>query len=123
MELLLEEKGPVAPPPILGQPYQAVAEVVMKWPGVIAATHWHLYRRDEVDGVDFYVGERELGHIHLNGHVHLATNQQLHDTFIGNGWAETFPIGGSYAMWTLFRIRHESQVDLAIRLFRLNYER
>ena len=123
MELLLEEKGPVAPPPVLSHPYQAVAETVMSWPGVIAATHWHLHRRGEVDGVDFYLGARELGHIHLDGRVHLATNQELHDTFIGRGWAEQFPIGGSYANWTLFRIQDENQVDLAIQLFQLNYER
>lgn len=31
--------------------------------------------------------------------------------------------GGSYAPWTQFRIRNESDADYAIQLFRLTYER
>lgn len=123
MELLLEDKGPIAPPPVLDQPFQSVADAVMSWPGVIAASHWHLYRRDEVDGVDFYVGDRELGHIHLDGQIHLATDRYFRDALVGSGRAETFPYGGSYDTWVLFRVRGEADIEHAIELFRLNYER
>ena len=123
MELALELKGPVAPPPILAQPFQRVAETVASWPGVIAATHWHLFQKGEVDGADFYVGTRELGHIHLDGDVHLATDKALRDASIASGEAKRFPYGGSYQTWTLIHIRSEADADTAIHLMRRNYDR
>ncbi len=128
MELSLQQKGIIAPPPVLAQPYRQVVDEVAGWPGVIAATHWHLYRPTEVDGADFYVGnkelgDRELGHIHLDGQVHLATDQALHDEFLAAGRAEPFPFGGSYRNWVLFRLRVEGDVPAAIELFRRNYQR
>jgi hypothetical protein len=123
MELSLEQKGPFAPPPVLSGPCQRVAKAVASWPGVIAAAHWHLYRENSVDGADFYVGSRELGHIHLDGDVHLATDKTLHDAFLASGEAERFPYGGTYATWTLIHIDTEADADKAIRLIRRNYDR
>ena len=51
-------------------PAQSVSAEIQSWPGIIAATHWFLYDRTQVDGADFYVGEKELGHIHLDGELH-----------------------------------------------------
>lgn len=123
MELRIGQKGRVAPPPTLDDPFQRVSEAIASWNCVTALTHWHLSRRGKVDGSDFYVANRELGHIHLNGEVHLATDKRLHAKFVGDGRAEPFPFGGTYATWTLFRIRSESDAKYAISLFRQNYER
>lgn len=56
MPLRLSEKGPVAPPPVLAEPLEQLSRVVRWWPGIIAATRWNLWRKSEVDGVDFYRG-------------------------------------------------------------------
>ena len=89
-----------------------------KWPGIIAATHWHLSRRDEVDGADFYIGEQELGHIHLDGEVHLATDLEMRKSLVEAGLARPFPW---YKSWVELSIRTEPDAAHAIRLFRLNY--
>lgn len=123
MKLSLKQKGRIAPPPVLDDPFQAVAQTVATWPGVVAATHWHLSRNGVVDGADFYAGPDEIGHIHLNGNVHLATDQVLQEKILAEGRAEPFMFGGSYANWTQFRIRNESDADYAIHLFRLTYKR
>jgi hypothetical protein len=123
MELLLGQKGPISAPPILTHPYQTAAETIASWAGVTAVTHWHLENKGQVDGVDYYVHDREMGHIHLNGDVHLATDSILRDEFVGSGNAEPFPFGGSYAVWTLYQMRAASDVDHAVMLFRRNYER
>ena len=70
----LEQKGVIQSLPILPGPAEATSRSVQSWSGVIAATHWHLYRREQVDGADFYVGAEELGHLHLDGEAHLATS-------------------------------------------------
>ena len=61
---------------------QALSVEVQSWPGVIAATHWHFNRPNEVNGADFYVGTDELGHIHLDGEVHLATSIELREALL-----------------------------------------
>lgn len=122
MELALGQKGPVAPPPNLEQPYQTAATAIAVWDEVITATHWHLYRKAEVDGIDFYVGERELGHIHLDGWVHLATNQTLCKPLISREFAEAFPYSG-YEHWVSYKIESMSHAKHAIWLFHLNYLR
>ena len=66
-------KGPIAPPPILNGMTAAVADTVATWPNVVPTAHWDVYDSSRVDGIDFYVGEDELGHIHLDGSIHLAT--------------------------------------------------
>ena len=67
-------KGPVVPPLTLDGIVATVAETVSNWPGVISTAHWDLYDSSRIDGIDFYVGEDELGHIHLDGSIHLATH-------------------------------------------------
>ena len=114
----LAHKGPFRPAPALVGPAGRVAETVAKWPGIIAATHWHLSRRDEVDGADFYIGEQELGHIHLDGEVHLATDLEMRKSLVEAGLARPFPW---YKSWVEVSIRDEADADHAIQLFRLNY--
>ena len=116
----LVDKGIVRPPPKLAGPAARVAETVASWPCVIAATHWHISRKDEVNGADFYVGDEELGHIHLEGDVHLATTLELRKILVAANLARPFPW---YKSWVEASIRTEEEADQAIWLFRLNYER
>lgn len=122
MELSLGQKGPVFPPPILDEPYQTTISAVSGWKDIKAVTHWHLYKKSQVDGIDFYVKDRELGHIHLNGDVHLATNTFLRKQLVNRELASSFPYPG-YEDWILFQINNLQNAQHAAWLFRLNYDR
>ena len=73
-----------------------------------------------MDGADFYVGEKELGHIHLDGWVHLATNKELSQVMLKNKLAIKFPYAQN---WVMFSISNKQSVNNAILLFKLNYRR
>jgi len=116
----LKDKGPILPAPVLSKYPQMVSEEIQTWSKIISATHWDLYDKSKVDGADFYVGEKELGHIHLDGWVHLATNKALAQVIMKNNLAEKFP----YAQdWVMFSIDKKQDVKKAILLFQLNYDR
>lgn len=116
----LEEKGPIVPAPVLSKYPQMVSEEIQTWSNIISATHWDLHDRTKVDGADFYVGKKELGHIHLDGWVHLATNKELSQAILKNKLAEKFPYAQN---WVMFSITNAQNVKKAIRLFQLNYDR
>jgi hypothetical protein len=111
-------KGPVAPPPALDGPLQTIVDAVAGWPGVNTTVHWHLTDRSRVDGVDFYVGEEELGHLHLDGSIHLATSPALGKAMIAEGVAKPFRYQQGWVEEQVRRIG----TDAAIALFRRNYE-
>lgn len=114
-----EAKGPMAPPTAPGGTVQAVAHAVAGWPEVAATTHWHLNDKTKVDGVDFYVGTEELGHIHLDGSIHLATSPTLSRAIVAEGLGRPFPwVHG----WTLASV-DVLGVEAAVALFRRNYDR
>lgn len=114
-----EAKGRVAPPPVLDDAIQAVADRIAAWPGVEATTHWHLADKNRVDGVDFYVGKDELGHIHLEGSIHLASDPTLGAELVADGLGRPFPyIRG----WTLASMA-ELGIEGSVALFRRNYDR
>lgn len=113
------EKGPVCPPPILDGQLDAVARVVSGWPAVIATTHWNPFRPSEVDGIDFYVGEEELGHIHLDGSIHLATSPSLGRALVAEGSAKPFRYQQGWVEQQVQRIGS----DAAVALFQRNYQR
>lgn len=119
----LTEKGPVKPAPVLAGPGQKTAEAIMSWPAIISATHWDLFNRSRVDGADFYVGESELGHIHLNGEVHLAATAGLGVALLQRGLVSPLPYGKAYGDWVSFMIRTDSHAGHATWLFQLNYDR
>lgn len=123
MNMNLHQKGKIQPAPRLADPLEGVSQSIQSWRGVAAATHWHLYDRSRVDGADFYVGQAELGHIHLDGEVHLATTGDLRDCLIGAGLCRPFSFGGSYAGWVEISIYSPDDARRAAFLFRLNYHR
>ena len=113
------DKGPVIPPPMLDGLLGAVADAVAGWPGVIATAHWGPFHPSRIDGVDFYVGEEELGHIHFDGSVHIATSPRLGKAIVAAGLARPFP-------WHRGWVHEQVQgigPDAAVVLFRRNYER
>jgi hypothetical protein len=116
----LADKGPIKPPPVLKGPAQIVSLEIQSWPGIIAATHWFLLDQTQVDGADFYVGERELGHIHLDGEIHLSVTRLLAATLIEHGLADRFEWGNA---WVQYPIRRKADVDHALWLFHLAYDR
>jgi hypothetical protein len=113
------DKGPVAPPPVLDGTLGAVSQALVAWPDVVATVHWDLDDTTRVDGVDFYVGERELGHVHLDGSLHLATNPTLGAALVADGLARRFPYAKGWVCENVDRIGAEA----AIALFRRNYDR
>ena len=116
----LASKGPMQPVPRLVGPAQRVSELIQTWPDIIAATHWDLYDNKKINGADFYVGQNELGHIHLDGDIHLATTKQLRAALISAGLAEPFPW---YDSWVQFRITDDLSIKHGAWLFKLNYDR
>ena len=118
--MTLEEKGPIMPPPQLREFPQQVSTELQTWEGLTAATHWNLYNRSKPDGADFYVGDEELGHIHLNGEVHLAAGEELAAVLIKNKLGQKFPYGDG---WVTTLIKSGEDVAHAVWLFRLNYKR
>ena len=116
----LESKGEIRPPPRLKGPAQSVSREIQSWPGIIAATHWFLYDRTQVDGADFYVGEKELGHIHLDGELHLCVTVGLRRQLIEAGLAEALPWADDCIQAPISNRRDARN---AVWLFRLAYDR
>ena len=113
-----DAKGPLAPPPKLDGPLQAVIDAVSAWPGIRTTVHWHLVDRTRVDGVDFYLDEAELGHVHLDGSIHLATRPALGRTMIDEGVAKPFRYARGWVEEEVGRVGK----DAAVSLFRRHYE-
>ena len=114
-----EAKGAIAPPPPLEGQLNDAAEAISAWPGVVATSHWHLIDQSRTDGVDFYVGCAELGHIHLDGSIHLATSPSLGARMVAEGVARPFPYARGWALSSVTTLG----VDGSVALFRRNYDR
>lgn len=108
----------MAAPPRLSGPLAEVAGAVAAWPGVESSVHWHFADRSRVDGVDFYVGEVELGHLHLDGALHLATSPALGQAMVLAGLARRFPYQRGWVCEDVDAIG----ASAAIALFERNYQ-
>lgn len=118
----LQHKGPIVSPPTLSRAAERVAVEVRSWPGIVCAAHWFGFGERVVDGTDFYVGEVELGHIHLDGELHLAASRPLRNALVTRGFArpaEWDPAGP----WVVTTVRRAADVARGLWLFRLNYAR
>jgi hypothetical protein len=73
-----------------------------------------------VDGADFYVGERELGHIHLDGEAHIAVPAAVRKALITAGLALPFRWSAAFVA---FEIATKGDVARAAWLFQLAYDR
>ena len=86
-----------------------------------------LTRPDEIAEVvsfllntDFYVGEKELGHIHLDGEMHLCVTVGLRRRLIEGGLAEALPWAEDCIQAPISNRRDAKN---ALWLFRLAYDR
>ena len=116
----LETKGEIRPPPNLKGLAQSVSLEIQSWPGIVSATHWSFADRTKVDGADFYLGEKELGHIHLNGELHILVTSGLRRRLVEAGLAQPFPWSDE---WIQSSVVHPRDARSAVWLFRLAYDR
>lgn len=117
--MTLEEKGNIIPPPVLSKYSEMVSKEIQKWPQIIAATHWEIWNNNKPNGADFYVGALELGHIHLDDMLHLASTKELSKALIQAGLAQKFPYA---ANWIQYKISDPKSARHAIWLFKLQYD-
>ena len=110
------EKGPPGPAPDLEGVVGDVARAVAALPGVAASVHWHLYQPTEIDGADFYRGEAELGHIHLDGWAHVRLTRAARDAALARGIGEPAPWRG-YADWLHLHVTDRATAAQALALF------
>jgi Family of unknown function (DUF5519) len=116
--MLRAQKGRVIPPPVLDEPLKTVADAITQWPAVTASTHWDPSHPARVDGIDLYFGEEELGHIHLDGRIHLATCPRLGKVLVERGLARPLIyIRG----WVEEKVQ-DIGAKAAVELFRVNYD-
>jgi Family of unknown function (DUF5519) len=107
----LTDKGPVIAPPVLAGWAQPVSLEVQSWPNIVCATHWQFGNPTVVDGTDFYVGDDELGHIHLDGEIHLVLTKSLRKAVIDSGFAEPFRWDANFVQFSI-KNRHGAQHGL-----------
>lgn len=94
---------------------QRIADAVSGWPGVEQAPH-------RFGGIEFRLGKRELGHLHGDVLADLPFPRAVRDELIAAGRARphhVLPDSG----WVSFRIESPDDVEAAIELFRLAYDR
>ncbi len=93
---------------------QKIQEAVLAWPDVAAKPH-------RFGGVEFRLGNRELGHIHGDHLVDIPFPKKIRDELIAAGHVEphhVLPESG----WVSFYIREPSDVDQAIDLLRQSFD-
>jgi Family of unknown function (DUF5519) len=103
--------------PITQQPDRAqrIIADVCSWPDVEVGPH-------RFGGLEFRVGRREVGHLHGGRIADLPFPRRTRDELIAAGRAlphHVLPDSG----WVTFRIKAEADVEAAVELFRLSYER
>lgn len=94
---------------------ERIAATVESWPGVECAPH-------RFGGVEFRLGRRELGHLHGDRIADLPFPRSVRDQLISEGRARAhhvLPDSG----WITISIHAEREVEPAIELFRMAYER
>ena len=115
----LVDKGSFKVRPELEGPLEPLARAVESWPEVHARTHWELGDESIVDGADFYVGQRELGHIHLYGEAHIALPRPLAEAVIAAKLERTFRWSAAFVVK---KIRNAADARDAEWLFALAHE-
>jgi hypothetical protein len=91
-----------------------IEAAVTRWNGVTAHDH-------RFGGREFRYGKRELGHLHGDRLADLPFPRRIAAMLVETGRAQPhrFARGG----WVSLPIRGEDDVDAAVELFRLSYER
>ena len=94
---------------------QEIIAAVASWRGVEVGPH-------RFGGVEFRVGRREVGHLHGDRIADLPFPRRVRDELVEAGRAlphHVLPDSG----WVTFPIKTPADVEAAVELFRLSYER
>jgi luciferase-like monooxygenase len=94
---------------------ERIRREVSSWPGVSVEPH-------RFGGVEYRVGRREIGHVHGNRLADLPFPIRIREQLVADGRAQPHHILPDTG-WVSFRMQSAADVDEAIALFRLNYER
>jgi Family of unknown function (DUF5519) len=87
---------------------------VSRWEGIGSAPHRY-------GGVEFKLGNREIGHIHGNWLVDVPLPKPVRDELVASGEAEphhVLPRSG----WVSIHLREPGDVDRALRVLRRSFE-
>lgn len=85
------------------------------WPDVTVSRH-------RFGGIEFKVGAREIGHLHGSHLADLPFPVRIREELVASGRAERHHVLADTGRVS-FYIKDSEDVDRAIELFRLNYER
>jgi hypothetical protein len=94
---------------------ERVQTEVLSWDGVTSAP-------GRFGAVAFYLGKREIGHLHGDRLADLPFPRTVRDELVEAGRAEPHHVRPDTG-WVSFRIEGEDDVARVVELFRLSYER
>ena len=95
---------------------ERITEEVTSWPGVVAGAG----RRGEFA---FKVGSREIGHLHGDRALHIGFPKQVWFELYAKGRIDYHPVFPGKPGYASRLIETEEDVEDAIALLRLNYDR
>jgi hypothetical protein len=95
---------------------EAITVVVSSWPGVRVD-------REEIGETAFFVGPRQLGHLHGDGAAHFSFPKAQWLELRAAGRIEPHPVFPDKTGPAARRIENRADVDDVIDLFRLTYDR
>ena len=99
----------------MGDVRDRIEAEVSGWPGVEAKAH-------RFSGVEFRLGGHEIGHLHGDVLADLPFPRRVREELVAEGRAQLHHVLPETG-WTSYRIRGLEDVEGAIELFRLNYDR
>lgn len=94
---------------------ERIEREVAGWPGVEERPH-------RFGGVEFRVNGHEIGHLHGDRLADLPFPVRMRKELVGAGKAQAHHVMPQTG-WVSYRIRGDGDVEGAVELFRLNYER
>lgn len=90
-----------------------IVGLVSAWDGVSAHPH-------RFGGTEFRLGNVEIGHIHGNHMADLPFTRKIREVLVANGEANVHHLLPETG-WISFYLRHDADVNQAIKLFRMSY--
>jgi Family of unknown function (DUF5519) len=94
---------------------EKIAAAMGQLPGVTAGPH-------RFGGTEYHVGRREIGHVHGNSLVDIPFTKKVREELVAAGRAERhhiLPDSGWVSVW----LREAADVDRAVELLRMSFER
>lgn len=92
---------------------KTLIDTVSAWEGVTAQPH-------RFGGVEFNLGNVEIGHVHRNGMVDIPFTRKLRDQLVKFGEAEPHHLL-TESGWITFYMEGDDDAQHAVRLMRLSY--